>query len=175
MIRNFENTEVNSAFPVECVKPTDMYVIKTIFFVKRTYSFASVSDFQDLAIWIQAIKDGNIIPLFDCLDFVDVSDADPLEPNNQDYLYLKYKGKYKFVHKFNYNYDYAKNIRELSQSDFDYIFADRGGNIVAYTPDGVEVRGFETDSITVEKLNIGTVQRSEERRVGKECRSRWSP
>ena len=26
-----------------------------------------------------------------------------------------------------------------------------------------------------EKVNIATVQRSEERRVGKECRSRWSP
>lgn len=159
MIRNFENTEVHAAFPPECIKIAELYGIRTIFFIKRTFSFVSVSEFQDLATWIQGIKDGNIIPLFDCRDFIDNSDPDPLEPNGQNYLYLRYKGKYKFVHQFNYNYDFAKNVKGVSQGDFDYIFADRKGNIVGYTPDGTEVRGFETDSITVEKLNIGTSQK----------------
>ena len=47
-------------------------------------------------------------------------------------------------------------------------------------------RGFNIDSLTVSATNDpsvsritvtlrGTEQRSEERRVGKECRSRWSP
>lgn len=158
MIRNFENTEINSAFPPECIKVAKLYGIGTIFFIKRTFSFVSISEFHDLSTWIQAIKDGNIIPLFHCKDFVDESDPDPLEPNGQNYLYLPHQGKYKFVHQFNYNYDFAANVKGLSQGDFDYIFADRNGNIVGYTPDGTEVRGFETDSITVAKLNIGTGQ-----------------
>ena len=41
------------------------------------------------------------------------------------------------------------------------------------TVDGNEVKKPETK--IDEKLSIVSVDRSEERRVGKECRSRWSP
>ena len=35
---------------------------------------------------------------------------------------------------------------------------------------------ISADSMQVyKKMDIGTAKRSEERRVGKECRSRWSP
>ena len=38
-------------------------------------------------------------------------------------------------------------------------------------------RTLESEGVQAEIVHIGTkaVQRSEERRVGKECRSRWSP
>src|SRR5690554_3742448 len=51
---------------------------------------------------------------------------------------------------------------DLILPDFDYI-ADRLGDIEAL----VLTHGHED--------HIGAVPRSEERRVGKECRSRWSP
>ena len=33
----------------------------------------------------------------------------------------------------------------------------------------------EQDAAEIAKLHISNIRRSEERRVGKECRSRWSP
>lgn len=158
MIRNFENTNVLSEFPPECVKSSNLSGIKAIFFLNRSFSFSSISDFQDVDIWIQAIKDGDIIPLFDAKDFQDNSDPDPIEANGQNYLYVKYKGKYKFIHVFDYTYDFAKNLKPLNQSDFDYIFLTKTNQIVAYSPDGVSVQGFETDSIIIEKMQIGTAQ-----------------
>ena len=46
------------------------------------------------------------------------------------------------------------------------------GDKVKFTKDGDLL---EAEVIVVETLNKSDVSRSEERRVGKECRSRWSP
>ena len=40
---------------------------------------------------------------------------------------------------------------------------------------GVTKRGEEASLYVLENKNNTTIKRSEERRVGKECRSRWSP
>ena len=51
---------------------------------------------------------------------------------------------------------------------------------VEFAKAGFDVTGFDVDESKVSEINaarsyILDVKRSEERRVGKECRSRWSP
>ena len=55
-----------------------------------------------------------------------------------------------------YTVSYSELMREIN-----------GKNIASVTIKGLQVSG--------EFINEVTIRRSEERRVGKECRSRWSP
>ena len=48
-------------------------------------------------------------------------------------------------------------------------------DVMSPAPIVVEVPGSRTDAINIMVRNNLTHSRSEERRVGKECRSRWSP
>ena len=50
---------------------------------------------------------------------------------------------------------------------------DTGGGKVAASSDGRVLRGMTLSGLPV--LRVRAARRSEERRVGKECRSRWSP
>src|SRR5207302_9132644 len=51
----------------------------------------------------------------------------------------------------------------------------RGGCIVAFSPDGKRLANTGGKTVKVWDAQTGQEIRSEERRVGKECRSRWSP
>src|SRR2546430_14965933 len=71
-----------------------------------------------------------------------------------------------------------KNTVTISREDYDLLrdFARRALKAIQYLNDPEEI---ERQRIRVETIERGTFQpgvgRSEERRVGKECRSRWSP
>ena len=49
------------------------------------------------------------------------------------------------------------------------------GKLDNYTRDSIQTRLRELGAKPVSKVSQRTDYRSEERRVGKECRSRWSP
>ena len=49
-------------------------------------------------------------------------------------------------------------LKGFSEGDYDYMFTDRNGNTLAYSPDGTTVRGFDLDSLIVEKMNIGSTE-----------------
>ena len=52
----------------------------------------------------------------------------------------------------------------------------RGEEIAGLTPDAIRHRGIaRTFQIPPQRSKLSASCRSEERRVGKECRSRWSP
>src|SRR2546429_9151865 len=71
------------------------------------------------------------------------------------------------------------NPNELNQDDARYGFRCCHLKNIWSSPNVFEMAATETiTSIILIKLirvSLGTVRRSEERRVGKECRSRWSP
>src|ERR1022692_5277465 len=50
-----------------------------------------------------------------------------------------------------------------------------GRNLVYFLREGYDVFGVDTDPNAIECTRGLAASRSEERRVGKECRSRWSP
>ncbi len=155
MIINPKELVANGGFPPECVSGSDINGIRHAFLVERGFSFSSFADFEDVDVWIQAIKDGNIIALLFNRAFQNESEETKKLLSGQDFFYETSKGKYRFMHFFNYAYDHANNLKDYSQGNFDYIYADRNGNIIAYTPEGTTVQGFETDFIEFEKMVIG--------------------
>ena len=64
------------------------------------------------------------------------------------------------------------------QEQINRVFGDvvgRTGEESNLTPWAPAVDIYETENELVVKADLPDVNRSEERRVGKECRSRWSP
>ena len=71
---------------------------------------------------------------------------------------------------------------KINPYTYTYHFDKRGNDIAFYTYDALgnlmdwEIKTFnKADSLTYRKISYVITTRSEERRVGKECRSRWSP
>ena len=87
------------------------------------------------------------------------------------YVITNQKGSY--IHKDSNSGKYVstKNLKEAAQWS-SFVFANKilSNSISKKMREDYTVQLISTDKI-VEKNNI----RSEERRVGKECRSRWSP
>lgn len=156
MIGRAQKRKINSSFPPECIRVSLTSGIKNVFLVERNFSFPSFTDFKDPEFWRDTIKAGNIIPLFDNLEFEDQTEETKKPLNGQNFFYLTFDGKYRFMHHFNYAYDFANNLKIASQGDYDYIFSDRRGNLIAYSPDGIQAKGFETDLVLFEKMVLGS-------------------
>src|SRR5215469_15969381 len=65
-------------------------------------------------------------------------------------------------------------IRKMSSSG-DQIVNRRGRNGAAVTAARREISSRPKGTVRISRTNAKLLPRSEERRVGKECRSRWSP
>ena len=50
-----------------------------------------------------------------------------------------------------------------------------GGDLSGYVGEGAQIMGTGANQQQTSQILSIAVERSEERRVGKECRSRWSP
>ena len=73
-----------------------------------------------------------------------------------------------------------KNVQEPIQSDFSIVVNDIAEELLTrlnMDDDGTIIDMFQTGSFDPWQLFVfyAALERSEERRVGKECRSRWSP
>ena len=73
---------------------------------------------------------------------------------------------------------YARNITDLSAFEFCISFNKDILNVVSIDKGAIWENSnylWHTGEIDNISGNVGFTSRSEERRVGKECRSRWSP
>jgi hypothetical protein len=155
MILNGDHTPQSTGFNPECRRVSKISGIKNIFLVKRSFSFSSFTDFEDVDVWITAIKAGNIYPMLGNKQADSASDPLKAQKNKQDFTYKTSAGKYRFVHHYNVEYDYGNILKGFSETGYDYMFQDLNGNIFGYTSDGTTVQGFETDSILFEKMDMG--------------------
>src|SRR2546422_11012077 len=67
---------------------------------------------------------------------------------------------------------------DLMQETFRALIAEMGGEVFSPMPTAEQGYGLATGGTIIHELGgtrMGNDPRSEERRVGKECRSRWSP
>src|ERR1019366_4207268 len=85
-------------------------------------------------------------------------------------LSLKYKANDSWDTTFNYSSYYQKTF--IGKNKF-MLFKGRVYDIISY--DSTSVVKLLTINDNTHRQFIALVTRSEERRVGKECRSRWSP
>ena len=66
-------------------------------------------------------------------------------------------------------------VRQLDGVAVERVFTDTASGKDAARPKLDELLAFVRDGDTVTVHSMDRLARSEERRVGKECRSRWSP
>ena len=119
--------------------------------------------------------------------------------NIRDYSTFKIGGQFRYFMKIKKKDD-LKNIYLVAKEKNTPIFILGGGSNVIFSDEiidvlaiKIEIKGFEIiketnkyvdikigagenwDKIVEKTINMDLSGRSEERRVGKECRSRWSP
>ena len=155
MLGRYEQIPEFGLFPPECNWGSNLVGIKHIFLVKRDFSFSSFADFEDVDTWRDAIKDEDIYPIFRNKQTDNNSEPTKTEISDQGLTYKKNSGKYIFTLYFNYEYEFANKIKTFSETEYDFIFIDLNGNLVGYTPDGVTVKGFDTDLIMTYPMEIG--------------------
>ena len=71
--------------------------------------------------------------------------------------------------------DYRRSVSEIGRNDRLALLARRNSEVNVRDQGMNSTRGRKPPSVDVAERSKPIVLRSEERRVGKECRSRWSP
>ena len=66
-------------------------------------------------------------------------------------------------------------VQSLKAENVEYVFGYPGGAVLEIYDALFQLNKFKHILVRHEQAAVHAVLRSEERRVGKECRSRWSP
>jgi hypothetical protein len=120
-----------------------------------------IADAGDFDVWFQKMQDEEITPLHFIREVEYVDEETPYKDSIQDYPIKLRQGKYRRKAKFTWTLEKHKYIEELSGTDL-YIFEyDRNNRIKGTSDDGVNLRGFKTDSIWLEKRIYGTESQPE--------------
>ena len=136
------------------------------FLTKNVNSFTSITDFflceKDLLlteISLSAIrsevKNKNIIPLFDCLNFDDKSKDADYEGSEQGFEFKTFDGKYRFEMEFLVKPEYHQLLLNYDYSNLDCFFVDANKNLFI-RKSGANYKGFATSMISIEKLKLGS-------------------
>lgn len=155
MIGQFENITPLLSLVPECSAVNNINYINNAFFWKRGFSFDTLVKFGTFNDWIQAIKDMNIIPVLRVKMYEDQSKQTDFYDTVGNYQVELDQGKYIFKLTLLSTLDYHKQLILLSGGDYEFSFSDKNGNLIAYSPDKVQVLGFEVDMINFEKIPIG--------------------
>lgn len=128
---------------------------KTIVFVNPDFQFDSLDDLKDRDIWIQGVKDKNLIPILDSKNVTPQPAQTQYETGEDEITILIRNGRYIFTMFYFVDFNFHKLLKYYSQQDYDVIFIDFDNNVVAYSPEGTYIKGLEANLINVEDMEIG--------------------
>lgn len=154
------NIQTTTGWPAKCKNRNNIQQFKSMFLVSPEFSFGNIDDFTNENIWIQAIKDGYIIPVLNIKNVIDNYEETLYNTGEDDTAIFIKNGKYIFKLQYFVSFYFHKNLRTLSQQDFDVIFVDRNNQVLAYSPDEIEIKGFEINLINIEDQVIGDTKLS---------------
>lgn len=134
-----------------CQQATPITIKTGMFLTKPDFSFVSLSSFLAEADWNTAIAAGNIIPVQNIreIENQDVDDA-VIESGTGDKVF-QYEGTRGEMIKFIMSLDLHKIIRTYTLKSWKVIWLDKGGNLIATTPDGTAVQGLSFSYFRVKK------------------------
>jgi hypothetical protein len=117
-----------------------------------------IADINDVDSWYTEMLANQFTPLHNVKEFEPLDKETGLNESLQDFTYETYKGQYRNKSKFDWSIDYHKLVNELNGTNKYVIYYDLNWNIYATSDDGVNLRGFKTNRLILEKLlfSIGT-------------------
>jgi hypothetical protein len=131
------------------------------YFVTTKDCTIPIADATDFDVWFQKLQDEEITPLHFIREVEYIDEETPYLDSVQDLPIKLRDGKYRRKAKFTWTLEKHQYVEELSGTDL-YIFEyDRNNRIKGTTDDGVNLRGFKTDSIWLEKRIYGTESQPE--------------
>jgi hypothetical protein len=156
MIGNFQGIKNNLNLPL-CVKNEGNYSkFISIFFTTPDFSFVDIDEFRTESVWLTAVENGYIIPIFDIKEVDDQSDETLYNKSGLDYTYTIYQGKYRFELRKNALIDYFQLLVGYRSQDLKVMFGDRNGNVYAKLRNDDRIVGFETTMLNdIKKIKIG--------------------
>jgi len=117
-----------------------------------------IADINDIEEWYTEMLANQFTPLHNVKEFESLDRETGLNESLQDFTYEIDKGQYRNKLKYDWSIDYHKLVNELNGTDKNVIYYDLNWNIIGTTDDGINLRGFKTNRLILEKLlfSIGT-------------------
>lgn len=135
-----------------CTKVNPFVDAVTLILTTPDFEFDSFADFADAAIWEAGIKAGKIIPITDIVEIEDQSEETQYYEAPNGSRTPRRLGRYRHMYNFNKGLEVHKALQSYRNADLNLITVDDANNVMAYSPDGVKVKGMTIDMINPEKM-----------------------
>lgn len=137
--------------PSACQTQNPFTTLKGIVLAVPGFTFDSFTDFANQDKWLEYIKDKKLFPVMEVKEIEpqNVEDGFYDTPDGEK-LHL-YDGQRGYVLKVKYDLNLHKILRTYSGKNWTIFKIDKANNVMAQTPDGTTVGGFELSLFHVDK------------------------
>ncbi len=151
-VKTVESTLLESCDP----NSNDFSGINRIFLSVQGFLFDTVTLFESSSQWETDITAESIYQLDKQAQVNDLSEAPVYRKSANGQTYPVRPGRIIHEYRFDYSDTFHKVLLGFDQQLFEVFLSDRHNNIYGTTDDGVTVRGFRINVLTVEKRQFGT-------------------
>ena len=125
-----------------CITRNNFGLINAAFLAVPGFQFDTASDFADETKWLEAIRDGNLYPVQDILEFEDTTTDDIKYTTPRGFNYKMADGIRSYTLRLNVDLESHKVLRSYSSKNWSIFKADVNKNTKGTSADGTIVKGI---------------------------------